>query len=129
MAYVEPTPTTFKARYPEFSAVDDALITLVIAEAVDQVGETWLERDRARAQMLLVAHTLTMEGEPGRSSTGQGAAGTGLIKRDKVGDVETEFAGAAASGGSADAAGYSLTTYGREFLLLMRKNFAGPVAV
>jgi len=129
MAYVEPTAETFKARYPEFADVADALIILVIAESVDQVGEMWLERDRARAQMLWTAHTLTMEGEPGRSSTGQGAAGTGPIKRDKVGDVETEFAGVTASSGSGDAARYSLTHYGREFLLLMRKNFTGPVAV
>lgn len=129
MAYVEPTATTFKARYPEFADVANALITLVIAESVDQVGDTWLERDRARAQMLLTAHTLTMEGEPGRSSTGQGAAGTGQVVQDSVGDVSTTYGKASITTASFGQASYASTEYGQQFLLLMRKNFAGPLAV
>ena len=129
MAYVAPTATTFKARYAEFADVSDVLIGLVLQEAFDEVGETWLERDRARAQMLLTAHKLTMEGEPDRTSTGAGSAGTGLIKRDKVGDVETEFAGVTASAGDSSALGYGLTTYGREFAALMRKNFPAIAVV
>jgi hypothetical protein len=128
MAYTQPTPEIFKIRYPEFAPVSDALVGLIIDEAISQVGETWLEKDRARAQMLLAAHTLTMEGEPGRTTTGASTAGTGQIKRDKVGDTETEFAGSSASV-NGDPANYSATEYGRQFLLLMRKNFTGPVAV
>ena len=79
--------------------------------------------------MLWVAHTLTMEGEPGRTASGVGAAGTGQIKRDKVGDVETEFNVATASA-SGDLNGiYGSTAYGREFLSLMRRNFPAILAV
>lgn len=128
MAYVTPTPATFKARYPEFTPVSDALVQLVLNDAIDAVGDTWFERDRARAQMLLAAHMLTVEGEPGRSTTGQGAGATGPVKRRKVGDVETEFAGTGGSAGDGSASGYAATFYGQEFLSLMRKNFP-PVAV
>lgn len=127
MAYVQPTADVFKVRYSEFTPVSDVLIDLVLAETFDEVGETWLERDRARAQMLLAAHKLTLEGEPARSVSGIGAAGTGQIKRDKVGDVETEFATNAMSVN--DRLGYSRTSYGKEFEALMRKNFPATAAV
>lgn len=129
MAYTEPTPETFKARYPEFTPVSDALIQLMLNDAVAEVGETWVEKDRARAQMLLVAHWLTMEGEPGRTETGQGAAGTGAIKRDKVGDVETEFATFGSGSQTAGSGTYMQTAYGQEFLALMRRNFPAVAVV
>ncbi len=130
MAYTQPTPATFKTRYPEFATVSDALIQLMINDAVAEVGETWVEKDRARAQMLLVAHWLTMEGEPGRTASGQGSAGTGPIKRDKVGDVETEFATPGASSSQGGALGnYTMTAYGQEYLALMRRNFPAVAVV
>ena len=129
MAYVAPTPTTFKARYSEFASVSDTLVQLILDEAIAQVGDSWLERDRARAQMLLAAHTLTMEGEPGRTASGQGSAGTGAVRRRKVGDVEVEFAGSGSSSGESGASDYSLTAYGREFARLMRLNFPAILAV
>lgn len=129
MAYVTPTPTSFKARYPEFAPVSDALIQLMINDAVGEVGETWVEKDRARTQMILVAHWLTMEGEPGRTASGQGSAGTGLVKRRKVGDVETEFATPGGSSGGSAASGYMLTAYGQEYLAIMRRNFPAVAVV
>ena len=129
MAYVEPTATTFKARYPEFAPVSDILIGLVLAEAINDVGETWLERDRARAQMLLTAHKLAMEGEPERTSTGLGIGAAGVVKRDKVGDVETEYAGMGSGSGSGSSLGYDQSAYGREFAALMRKNFPAIAVV
>lgn len=129
MAYVQPTPATFKARYPEFAPVSDVLIQLVLQEAFDEVGDTWLERDRARAQMLLTAHKLTIEGEPGRSVSGQGSAGTGTVRRRKVGDVETEFATPGSGVGGFAATGYTSTVYGQEYLALLKKNFPSPMVV
>lgn len=130
MPYVQPTATTFKARFPEFVPVSDTLVNLVLAEATDAVGETWLERDRAKAQMYLAAHLLAMEGEPGRSTTGQGTGSAGPVKRFKVGDVETEFAGAGgSSGASSGASGYLQTQYGRMYLELLRKNFPAVAVV
>lgn len=131
MAYVAPTPATFKARYPEFASVSDALVQLVLNDAIDQVGDTWFERDRARGQMLLAAHMLSMEGEPGRSRTGNGVGITGPVKRRKVGDVETEFAGAGSSagGGSGSTSWYAMSGYGQQYLLLLRQNFPPIAAV
>lgn len=129
MAYISPTPATFKVRFPEFVPVSDALVQMVLDEAIAAVGETWLERDRAKAQMLLAAHNLTMEGEPGRTVSGHGAAGTGMVRRRKVGDVETEFATPGSNVGGFAATGYTATTYGQQYAALMRMNFAGPVVV
>lgn len=130
MPYVQPTAETFKARFPEYAPVSNALVNLILAEAFDAVGSTWLERDRAKAQMYLAAHMLAMEGEPGRSNTGNGVGITGPVKRRRVGDVETEFAGAGgASGGTSSGSGYLQTTYGRAYLDLLRKNFPAVAVV
>lgn len=125
MSYVQPTAIVFKARFPEFTVVADVLVNLVLDEAIVQVGETWLERDRARAQMLLAAHTLTMEGEPQRSTSGNGAAGSGLMVSRSVGDVSVTFANTS----SASATGNGGSHYGKEFDRLMRKNFPPVAAV
>lgn len=132
MAYIQPTPATFKARFPQFIPVNDALVQLVLDEAIGKVGESWLERDRVPAQLYLTAHLLTLEGEPDRA---MGKAGnialTGPMKSRKVGDVEVTYAGVSGSGSSATGvdAIYGGTTYGQQFLALMRMNFAGPMVV
>lgn len=126
MAYVPPTAETFKIRYPEFSTVPDSLVTLVIAEAIEEVGDTWIERDRAKAQMLLTAHKLSIEGEPARSATGKGTGTSGPVKRRKVGDVETEYAGMSSGSGGSAAHPYSGSTYGQQFWNLLKLNFPSP---
>ena len=123
------TVEAFKVRYPEFAEVSDALISMMIAEAADEVGDTWLERDQVRGRMLLVAHKLVMEGEPERTATGVGIGSAGVVKRDKVGDVETEYAGMGSVSGSGSSLGYDQSAYGREFAALMRKNFPAIAVV
>lgn len=132
MVYVPPVAADLKGRFPEFNAVNDVLIGLILEEAAPQVGETWLERDRKPATLYLAAHLLTMEGEPGRTVNGAAGAtaGTGPIRRFKVGDVETEFAGSGASSGSGSGApSYAATEYGRRFLDLLRRNFPAVAVV
>jgi hypothetical protein len=130
MAYVEPAAASFKIRFPEFSPVSDELIGLVLGEAINAVGSTWEEGERALAQMLLAAHSLTLEGEPGRTLTGASAAGSGAVKSRSVGDVKVEFAGSGAGViSSAKTLGLTDTSYGSRYLTIMRKNFSGPVAV
>lgn len=118
----------FKARFPEFAPVPDALISLVLAEYSDGIGNIWLQRDRVQAQMLLAAHKLAMEGEPQRSKGGNGGGGTisGAVKRMKVGDVEVEYAGVS---GSAGSGGLGASVYGQRYLALIRLSFGGVVAV
>ena len=129
MAYVAPTAADLKARFPEFTAVSDVLVNLILAEAKAQVGETWLERDRKTATLYLAAHMLAMEGEPGRSAGGTSGGTSGPVRRRKVGDVETEFAGFGSSASGASASDYGLTAYGRLFFDLLRKNFPGVAVV
>lgn len=130
MAYVPPTASDFKARFPEFTAVADTLVNMILAEAIPQVGETWVERDRKPATLYLAAHMLAMEGEPGRSAGATGGGVSGPVRRRKVGDVETEFAGF----GRTDANGrtdadYEFTAYGHQFLRLLRLNFPAVAVV
>ena len=132
MAYVQPTPAAFKARFPNFSEVDNAYIQLLLDDAILRFGDGWYERDRALAQMLFVAHVLASEGAvDGSGGSGGGSASTGNVKRRKVGDVEVEFAGlsAASSGGGALGDYLSGTMYGRQLLLLMRLNFPAITVV
>ena len=117
----------FKIRYPEFASVSNALISLILAEAGVVVTDAWFEDDRQRAQMLWAAHRLTVEGEPARSSGGGSIALSGPVKSHKVGDVSVEFAGV--GGGGADRVGFASTTYGQEFLELMRMNFGSVIAL
>lgn len=124
MPYAPPDATELKARFPEFTAVSDTLVDLILAEAQAQVGETWYERDRKPATLYLAAHMLAMEGEPSRSAGGTGGGTSGPVRRRKVGDVETEFAGfGSSSGGGSSASDYGLTAYGRLYFDLLRKNF------
>lgn len=130
MAYVPPTAADLKARFSEFTTVSDTLVNLILAEAQAQVGETWLERDRKPATLYLAAHLLTMEGEPGRTATGQSGAATGPVRRRKVGDVEMEFATPGATGRYAQASiGLDGTAYGQQFLRLQRLNFPAVAVV
>lgn len=135
MAYVEPEVEDLTARFPEFADVSEGVLEAILAEAVAQVGDTWLERDRRPAQLYLAAHMLAMEGEPQRSAgIAEGSTEwlNGPVKRDKVGDVETEFAGfasGAGSGAAGMASDYSLTRYGQMYLSLMRRNFPAVAVV
>ena len=135
MAYVQPTPLAVKNRLPEFIAVPDSLINLLLNEAFDFIGETWLERDRAKAQIYYVGHLLALEGEPDRSnsaSNGGGGGGgnsvKGHITSEKVGDVQVNYAGpssstSAGSGSGSLVSALGSTMYGRMLLMLMRLNF------
>ena len=89
MAYVAPTVADIQARYPEFAAVDPALVTLILAEAMEEVGEAWPEDKRRKGQMLYTAGTLQREGGTARSSTQSFA--TGAIKAETIGPARVEY--------------------------------------
>jgi hypothetical protein len=129
MAYATPTAEDFKTRFPEFGTVSDSLVTAIIAEQEPQVGDTWIDADRRPALMYLVAHLLNMSGYP--APTAEAAvinAQRGQMKRRKVGDVETEYAGTSSAANASASDIYSVTFYGRMFLSYLRRNFA-PFAV
>lgn len=125
------TPASFKARFPEFNAVSDTLIQIIIDEQSPQVGETWVAADRDPALQYLVAHILTLEGEPGRTASGGAVSDAGKVKRRKVGDVEVEFFDSSASTvtGGIGAGFYSTTRYGKMFYQYLRRNFTAIAVV
>ncbi|SHI80090.1 Protein of unknown function [Aureimonas altamirensis DSM 21988] len=134
MPYIVPTVDEFLTRYPQFEAVEGDRLSAVMEEAVGAVGQPettrWVEKDYQPAIMLLTAHMLTLEGALPGSLGAIGGEYAGPITREKVGEVETTYGGSGASGGGTDLSdpwGYSLTFYGRRFLLMMRANFSGPM--
>ncbi len=134
MAYQAPTAAHLKSRYPEFDPVADALVTSVLDDAIADVDDRWIENDRRRAQLALAAHMLAVEGEPARSqaiAAGQSIdPRLGPVKRDKVGDTETEYVVTGdASGGSAADNAYTSTRYGQQLLVLRARSFPAALAV
>lgn len=133
-----PTAAQFKARFPEFSCVSDALVDQVLAETTAAVGDGWVERDRLLAINYLTAHMLAMEGEPDRSKAivedrSVANAQSGPVSSVKIGDVAVTYAGKTAEGAGSGmgpvTAEYQKTDYGQRYYTLLRKNFAGALAV
>jgi len=123
MAFATPTPADIKQRFPEFASKDDGFVQLLIDEALGEVGETWLEKDRALAVMYLVAHLLAMSAQ-----AADGGALTGNLKSRKVGDVQVEFHGLGNPGTGALAT-FRMSVYGQKYLSLMRRSFPAVVGV
>ncbi|RIY00211.1 DUF4054 domain-containing protein [Aureimonas flava] len=134
MAYSVPTYDQFIARYPVFQPASEALVRSVLAEAAQTVGapgETrWLERDYAPAIRLLTAHNLIVEGVLSGGSGSADGTYAGPITKERVGDVEVTYGGSSSSsddGVSNSANPLASTSYGRQYLALMRANFGGPL--
>jgi hypothetical protein len=129
MAWTAPTLQDFSNRFPEFADVADGTVQVILDEATGDVGPEWVERDRTPGVLHLAAHLLASQGL-GVASAGDGrAAVSGAIKRRRVGDVETEYAGLGSSTGSGPLAQYSTTAYGQRFLALARRNFPAVAVV
>jgi len=139
VTYIAPTVGKFKARFPEFSIVNDALVSEILDEAISAVGANWLEKDRALGQILLAAHNLAIEGEPGRSQAtidGRPANGptlgavTELKDRDAFVRLSDRAATVRAGSNRGDSGkAYLETPYGERYYKLLRKNVASVVCV
>ena len=123
MAYVQPTATTLKSRFPAFAAVADETVEYWLTDARLIVTDAWIEGDRAPAEMALAAHNLAL--------SGAGSAGGAVANLAAMG--VTDFKSASMSV-SLDAetvrrsgnGGYSSTRYGVQFLTYLRRNRGGP---
>jgi hypothetical protein len=113
MAYTAPTAANLKAKYPAFAAVIDGTITPWLTEAAAECA-TFIEADRARAEMAYAAHRMT---ELGIGATAVPAGVTSFKSGTFSATVSDSIAG---------ATGFDATVYGREFKLLRRRSFAGP---
>jgi hypothetical protein len=128
MAYTAPTAADLKARFPAFSAVDNAVVTQALADAARLVDESWTEGDFATARVLYAAHVLTLDG---LGTGGEAALILQLppgFKRMKAGGSEIERASSSSS-----SSGSSLlldqTSYGLRFRSLLRRNRGGALAL
>jgi hypothetical protein len=113
MAYTPPTLSEFRVKYPAFAAVADETVQAWLDEG-DTETSVWPDADRAKAVMLYAAHKLT---ESGALTSGQSLSG---VTSFKSGTFSASLSDAAAS-----RTGYDATAYGRDFLLLRRRNFTG----
>lgn len=123
-----PSAADLKTRYPEFTPVDDALVTAVIEEASHMVDDGWELNDQKPGILALAAHLLAMEGWPARATLPPGTpippgAGQQVLMR-KVGDVTVQYAQTASGSGSGGSGllDLALTAYGRRFAQLMKLN-------
>lgn len=129
MAWTAPTASEFKARFPAFASVSDDVVNTVLAEAVLQVDETWVsEADFKLGINLLTAHLLTMDGHGAGAEAESAAAGALGFKTMKSGNLTLErFSASEAGSGNDDT--LSLTTYGKRFRDLRKRNIPGVAVV
>lgn len=114
------TPAGFRAVFPAFASVPDAAITFWMTQAGVSVDTTWAEVDRDYAHALLTAHYLVTEGLGTGAEAQVAAAGMSGFRSVRSGTLSFD------RGDAASSIGYATTRYGRQFLVIMRRNFSGP---
>jgi hypothetical protein len=119
MPYTIPTASELKARYSEFSSLDDGIVDDLIAEASRFVDDGWAELDYHPAIMALAAHLLVEDGFTGRPSEAAGP-----ITGSKLGDAQDSYAGLSSSEQSGE---YTGTSYGRKYMRLRAVNCQGII--
>lgn len=125
MPYTVPTTAEFKARFPAFAAVDDAVIGTAISEASSRVDTNWIDTDYQPAIFYLAAHNLTLDGL-GTGAEAQVAA-QGMMGFQSISSGQLSLT--RGSGASASAGSYSSTSYGARFAQIMRRNTGSILVV
>jgi len=120
------TPTSLKARFPEFAAVSNAVAQEAIDEASRHVDSTWQARDVDNAITFLAAHYLAMDGY--LVGTGGPSTTAGPIQSEKLGDASVTY-GAYGGGSGMTMSGYLSTTYGQRYVRLLRLNHPAVLVV
>lgn len=116
MAYTTPTLAEFRALYPAFDAVADATVQAWLASG-DTETARWGDDDRPSAVMLYAAHSMA---EMGLGTAGAVPMGVTSFKSGTFSATVSDM--------TASRTGFSATAYGRRYLDLMRRNFAGPIS-
>lgn len=119
-------PTDFKARYPEFLAIDDSRVQFYLDDALLEVGEQAWGSMYEKGVFLLAAHLLQLELDRIEDDS-SGSVTMNRVTSKKVGDVQVSFARATAD--STEDDWYLLTSYGVEYLRLKKRFGMGAVAV
>lgn len=122
-----PTAADLKARYPEFTGVSDATVTIIIGEVSPMVDSGWVSHDQAPGVLALAAHVLFTEGQLTRPSGGSIDPTGRVVMSRKVGDVAVTYG--RNDGGGSKTSEYATSVYGRHFLRLLRLNAPAAAAV
>jgi len=118
--YTDPTPSDLKMRYSAFAAVDDAVVTYWLTDAHRFVDQSWTEMDYAPGLIAAASHNMAkapVAGIAGSDIAGFAAAG---VTRFKSGTFDAQFSDEAVK--VAVAGGWESTSYGQEYLALLRRN-------
>jgi hypothetical protein len=129
MPYVDPDLAMFRARFPVFADSPDAQITLILAEAVSKVDQTWREADYQPAILYLAAHLLATDDSQVDDLVVVGDTGSANIASESFGGMSVSYAKNSATSLNAFVNEFSTTVYGKRFLTLVRANFPGMVLV
>lgn len=113
------TARQVQEKFPEFAQETEARLDVFLADALNDISPTEFGSDADNAQMLLAAHLLCTVG----NVDGNAAVEPGVVKKEKVGDVATEWAVATAGASSSEDESLKTTSYGREFLRIKRRIF------
>ena len=127
--YTAPTLADFRARFPEFAAVGDGVVTEVLTEALIEVDTTWIASDYPFAILYLTAHLLVMSGV--FSDDQASFLSNGPVISRKAGGSQEIYASSKASSAMFSSSGtdYWRTSYGRRFQQLLRRSSPGVLVV
>lgn len=130
MPYVAPTVADLKTRYAEFTQVPDAQLQLALDDAANRVDLTWREADFQQAQLLYAAHVLTLQGLGTSREAKFAALSAAGISQIKISSLSLSMAKEGTYARNSTRAGeLASTTYGVQFLELVRLNFPAVLVV
>ena len=119
--------SSFRARFPEYSddtVYSDPLIQLHIDDAIEDVNQTKFKETIAdRITAYLAAHYLTIALSATSGNTGSVAP----VASHAVGEVSVNYAVSSAEKGS--DAYFNSTTYGQQYLTLLRRYCPGMITL
>lgn len=118
-------PTTFKARFEEFSSVPDAKVTAALDEALLEVSadkwSSWYDRGVGYLAAHILKIRVTIEGGDGNLDT------LSPVVTRAVGDVSVSLGAYLAN--NADAEILNVSPYGREYFRLRKLISFGGIAI
>jgi hypothetical protein len=120
-----PTATdiaTFRARFPQFDSVDDAVVTLCLDDAELDAAESVFGDLWGLAVSWLAAHYLAT-----RYDLAGGASGSAPLQRQTARTVDKASVTFADTGEGGFDSMLASTRYGQEFLRLGRRFTGGPI--
>lgn len=113
------TPTTFKARYTEFSTLSDATVQIYLSDAELELDEGRWGTLYDRGLAALAAHFLALAQQSAAAGTGGGGA-VGPVTSKSIGDVSVSYGWSNSGSGSATSDYYNSTTYGQDYWRLVQ---------